>query len=47
MSFSIETEKESKFSFLDVEIIREQPQIIENLLSVAYIVTMKFFTFRL
>ena len=48
MSFSMETEKENKLSFLDVEVIRGaranlQLQFIENLLLVAYIVTLKVF----
>ena len=40
MSFPMETEKESKLSFLDFEIIGEQiiPPFIENLLLVVYIV---------
>ena len=47
MLFSMETEKENKLSFLDVEIIRDkanlQPQFIENLLLVTYILTLKNF----
>ena len=47
MSYSMETEKENKLSFLDVEVIREQGklqlQFIENLLLVAFIVTLKVF----
>ena len=40
MSFPMETEKENKLSFLDVEIIGEQiiPPFIENLLLVVYVV---------
>ena len=45
MLFSTETEKESELSLLDVEIIYKQDKFttkfIENLLLVAYIVTLK------
>ena len=50
MSFSMETEKENKLSFLDVEIIRKQGKftttIYRNLLLVVHIVTLKVFYLR-
>ena len=47
MSFSMETEKENKLSFLDIEIICEQDKFTKNLLLMVYIVTSKVFTFGL
>ena len=51
MSFSMETEKENKLSFLDVEVIREQGKFTTTiyrkpLLLVAYIVILKVFYFQ-
>ena len=46
MSFSMETEKESKLSFLDVEQDNKanlRPQFIENRLLMVYIVILKVF----
>ena len=47
MSFSMETERQNKFSFLNIEVFREQgkfkPQFLANLLLVACIVTLKVF----
>ena len=50
MPFVMETGKENKLSFCNVAIIcankvNSQPQFIENLLLVAYIVTLKVFYF--
>ena len=50
MSFSMETEKKNKLSFLGVELYANktnlQPQFIENLHLVAYIVALKDFYLR-
>ena len=51
MSFSMETEKENKYyPFLMLKLYASkanlQPQYIENLLLVAYIVTLKVFYLR-
>ena len=47
MSFSMQTERQNKFSFLDIEVICKQgnfrPQFIVNLLLVVCIVTLKVF----
>ena len=43
----METEKENKLSFLDIEIICEQDKFTKNLLLMVYIVTSKVFTFGL
>ena len=52
MSFSIQTEKDNKLSFLGVKIIRKQNKlkntiyIYKNLLLVAHIATLKVFYLR-